>query len=280
MSTSVVELLSPARDYCNEVDKRISDILEEEKQGIIFDRKEELFTLSGKMLRPSLAYYAFTAALSSGGNNFAEVKLHPKYNEFLIFGSVVELIHNASLVHDDILDDEKMRRGEPTLQNKFGVSTALLAGNVLYMLAFRLCIKYLQREQSVAIVNTTELMCQSELTQLNSTGKIVDREIYLRIIAGKTGALAAASCGEAARIAGADARTIAIYNDIGMHIGILYQLLDDLSDKDTSGNVERYGELIYKESLLSLKKQIGLLADNAGRKGLSELLSFFESRFI
>jgi len=280
MPKNIKELLLPARDYCNSVAAKIIDLLDEEKEGIVFEHKDELFVINGKMLRPSLAYFSFCAVSFSESKSFHETEKSPHYPELLIFGSVIELIHNASLVHDDILDDEQQRRGQPTVNRKFGVRTALLAGDVFYMLAFKLCVQFLKSEQSVAIVKAVERMCQSELTQMGCFGKMIDSDTYKKIIYGKTGALTAVTCSEAARISGADASTIMIFGNIGMHIGILYQLVDDLLDKDTFGNADRYGEMIFAESISALKKNVGKLAESFGKRWFMDLISFFESQLI
>lgn len=184
----------------------------------------------GKRVRPMLVGACCRAA---GGDE----------EHAVVPAAAVELVHSFSLVHDDLpaLDDDDLRRGQPTLHIHAGEAMALLAGDLLLNLAFELLAGSVE-DPRVAI-----RLCQ-ELAK--ATSRMIDGQVYdtlggldpglsvperLEIIhARKTGALIEASCRMGAIAANADERTLAAITTYGRNIGIMFQIVDDLLDVEQS----------------------------------------------
>jgi octaprenyl-diphosphate synthase len=180
----------------------------------------------GQMLRPGLVY--ITAFAHNPRLSVAERE------ETVLFACAVELLHTASLVHDDILDLTEERRGKPSLFHQYGVGSALLAGNSFYLAAFSTAVQFLRNFQVEAIVNAAKEMCSGEILQLAYREKPIPHDIYMDIIRRKTGSLIKYACRESARLAGASLEVLQKMQRLGECFGILYQLFDDSKDKDTN----------------------------------------------
>ena len=154
-------------------------------------------------------------------------------------GAAVEMIHTASLIHDDIVDDSPLRRGRPTVQSKFGKEMAVYAGDfVLSRIVY-----YLFKEASVKagmlLAKTVENMCYGEIGQYaRSYDTETTIEDYLSNIFGKTASLFVAACGIGAMESGCGEKTSMILRQIGEHTGYLFQLRDDLLNVTSSTNRE------------------------------------------
>ncbi|MEN9405774.1 MAG: hypothetical protein RLZ12_58 [Bacillota bacterium] len=142
---------------------------------------------------------------------------------------MVELLHLASLVHDDILDDEQFRRNKKTVNAAQGEGVALFAGNYFISHVFQLAYR-LNFEQQVT--NVVLKMCSSELNQLNNKKIRLAPSLlpYLRINAGKTALLLSCSCQFGASLAKLKPKEIFLLGKYGFYLGLAYQLQDDLQD--------------------------------------------------
>jgi octaprenyl-diphosphate synthase len=173
---------------------------------------------SGKRLRPALA-------LLSGGATGRIVSDH------VDLAVIVELIHIASLVHDDIMDGADKRRERPTLNAKWGNSLTVLVGDVLFAHALRLSTKFSNNEVSRRIADAAADVCTGEILQ---TQKRFDLNLplaeYYRMVQMKTGALFAVSCELGAFLSGASPAVIGALKGYGNKVGIAYQVLDDCID--------------------------------------------------
>lgn len=196
------------------------------------------FEIPGKRLRPTLAL------LSA---NIIDNKLPESANDRLIqFAAGLELMHSASLIHDDVIDGDLFRRSKGTLNKIHGNKIAVLAGDVVYSSAFSVFSNSLPIEFVNRIVKLTEHMCAAEVLQMEA--KLPTREIYLDIIHGKTALFMSDSCSIAAALAGATKDQITSLEAYGLNLGMAYQIVDDCMDKDinaqlniTVGDAESYG---------------------------------------
>jgi geranylgeranyl pyrophosphate synthase len=203
----------------------------------------------GKMLRPALVL------LSAGMVGWDPAGSEEQLNTSLIkLATAVELIHSASLIHDDIIDGEQFRRGRSTLHRKHGNQTAVLVGDILYAQSFSL-ITSLQMpswDRHLAIYqlycDTTRNMCLGEIIEQRTIDEklSIDFPAYLNILKNKTAVLMSASCLSGAILAGADAAIADKLADFGMAFGLAFQLLDDHKDHDSliSGNVDIVDEAL------------------------------------
>ncbi len=189
----------------------------------------------GKMLRPALVL------LSAGMVGWNPEGAEEQLNASLIkLAAAVELIHSASLIHDDIIDGEKMRRGQTALHRKHGNQTAVLVGDILYAQSFSLItsLKLPSWERHLAIYqlycDTTRNMCLGEIIEQRTIDEklSLDFPAYLNILKNKTAVLMSACCHSGAVLAGADAELTRKLADFGMAFGLAFQLLDDHRDHD------------------------------------------------
>jgi octaprenyl-diphosphate synthase len=172
----------------------------------------------GKRLRPILVLLS--------GRLFGEV------NPGLIrMAAVVEMIHTATLVHDDVIDLAKTRRGRPSINVVWGNHTSVLAGDWLYMQAFQIALRERNFPTLDLLINLTQMMVEGELLQLERIGKIgVTEADYMELIDRKTASLFSACARLGAISAGAGEAVEARLGEYAWNLGIAFQLVDDILD--------------------------------------------------
>lgn len=172
----------------------------------------------GKMLRPTLALLAGRAC---GG-------LVPGH---VVIATVVEMVHMATLVHDDVLDEADMRRKGATINRLQGNEAAVMLGDYLISHSYHLCSSLDSQFAARVIGRTTNQICEGELLQLHHRADLdLDEETYLTIITRKTASLIAASCYLGAKLAGAEESTSKRLEKFGLSLGIAFQIQDDVLD--------------------------------------------------
>ncbi len=152
-------------------------------------------------------------------------------NEQIGVGAIIESIHTASLLHDDVVDMADIRRGNPTANSLWGNQVVVLVGDFLYSNALRNAVMLRNQRIMEALSNATTRMTEGELLQL---GRIGDPEIteeeYLTIISAKTGALISAACRIGGILGNCSPEQEDALADFGMKIGIVFQMADDILD--------------------------------------------------
>jgi octaprenyl-diphosphate synthase len=145
--------------------------------------------------------------------------------------SVMEMLHAATLVHDDIIDNAAMRRNRPSVNAKFGNQAAVLMGDWLYMAAFETSLQERSLQILDILTRLTRLMTEGELLQLTTIGKIdITENQYFDILCRKTAYLFSACCEIGAIMAGASEEQVNALSKFGLNLGIAFQLADDLLD--------------------------------------------------
>jgi len=187
----------------------------------IHEAAEHLLTAGGKRLRPALL---LLVAESLGRP--PEETLPPALS--------IEIIHSFTLIHDDVMDDDPLRRGEPSVHEKWDVPTAILTGDYLYSKAFETALEtdapepMLNRVMEILSATCTRI-CEGQALDVElSNADTVSEEEYIRMIELKTGVLFAAATGIGALVAGSDAYDEAY--DYGLKIGKAFQIQDDVLD--------------------------------------------------
>jgi octaprenyl-diphosphate synthase len=176
----------------------------------------------GKMLRPSLVLLSGLAAQNIPG----ELDRTP-----IVLAAVVEMVHVATLVHDDVLDGAVMRRRGATINHLHGNEAAVLLGDLLISHAFHLCSSLESQSASRLIGQTTNIVCEGELTQNFNRGNWeLDEETYLDIIYRKTASLIETSCRLGAAAVSHDKRIIDALALYGRRVGMAFQITDDVLD--------------------------------------------------
>lgn len=219
----------------------------------------------GHMLRPFLVYMT---SLAINGER------HPDDKEELVtFGAAVELLHNASLIHDDLIDGSETRRGKPSLYKKYGPQNAILAGNCYYIRALQLSNTALTPALTGEILDTAFVMCAGELLQAQYGSMTMPDEVYTEVIRAKTAALAALSCKGAAMLCRSPRPDL--WAQVGEKIGLIYQLKDDAKDKDAPIRAT----FDYDDAIAILTRQIEeLLAQTGctdGSRKFTDLIRLF-----
>ena len=177
-------------------------------------------------------------------------------NDAHTLAAVVELIHVASLVHDDVLDEAAIRRGRETLQTKWGNKVAVLVGDYLHARVLSMLVSRRSDDPATAILaDTTQAMCEGEVIHAYKSGDFdISEAEYLKIISFKTGKLIAASCTLGAHLGTpTEAKQVEALTTYGQQIGTAFQIVDDLLDftedsdklgKDAFGDL-REGKLTF-----------------------------------
>jgi octaprenyl-diphosphate synthase len=182
----------------------------------------------GKRMRPLLV---LLSAKALGGIEDAHIR----------FAAVVEFIHTATLLHDDVVDLSTLRRGLPTANAKFGNAPSVLVGDFIYTRAFQLMVGLGNMPLLALMAETTNTIAAGEVMQLVHAGDPdTQAEQYQEIIRRKTAALFAAACHGAALLHKASATEAQALHEYGMHLGIAFQLADDLLDY--AGDPEQTGK--------------------------------------
>src|SRR5436305_1505132 len=184
----------------------------------------------GKMLRPTL--------LLLWGKACGELT-----DAHVTVATVVEMVHMATLVHDDVLDEAELRRKGATLNHLRGNEAAVLLGDFLISHSYHLCSSLDSQFASRLIGRTTNEVCEGELLQIDNRNNLdLDEETYLSIISRKTASLTAACCLLGAKLSGADDRTVRRADQFGRSLGIAFQIQDDILD--IVGDVQDVGKTL------------------------------------
>lgn len=171
----------------------------------------------GKRLRPALVL--LTARLC-GCPEESMVRL----------AAIVEMIHSATLVHDDIIDGADMRRGRPSTNSRWGSHMSVLAGDWLYMQAFSLALEERRFEILDTLIGLTQNMVEGELIQFEILGRVVTREQHMDLIRRKTACLFEVSSKLGALAAGERPEVTQRLSCYGYHLGMAFQMVDDILD--------------------------------------------------
>ena len=188
----------------------------------LYDAAGHLIVNGGKRLRP---YMVIRSCQILGG----------KSSTAMIAASAVEMVHNFTLVHDDIMDNDEMRHGVPTVHKKFGMPIAILAGDVLFSKAFQII-----SDSKLSASATTQLVsrlakacvdiCEGQLldVKMAEERKIPSQAEYITMIGKKTAALFDVSCAMGAICASNKIKDISNLSSFGRNLGIAFQITDDL----------------------------------------------------
>src|ERR1700693_1508630 len=179
----------------------------------------------GKRLRPILVLLASQLV---GGVSDGTVRM----------AAVVEMIHAATLVHDDVIDIAKTRRGRPSSNAIWGNHTCVLAGDWLYMQAFQMALRERNFHVLDVLIALTQMMVEGELLQLERIGKIdISEADYMELVDRKTAGLFSACARLGALMGGASEATEARLGEFAWNLGIAFQLVDDILDFTSHENV-------------------------------------------
>ncbi len=152
-------------------------------------------------------------------------------------GAVVEIIHTATLVHDDIIDEAETRRGRPAANTRWGNSMCVLAGDWLYMQAFKIAVQERNFRVLDVLIDLTQQMVEGELLQIEKLGRCVALDEYFDLIHRKTACLFSVCMRLGAVIAGASEDEERRVGEYGRNLGMAFQIVDDVLDLTASEEV-------------------------------------------
>ncbi len=211
--------------------KEVFDLLHDDLQAIerefgrdavssvaaITEIAEYLRSGGGKRIRPSMLLLSCRCLGYSGSS------MHR-------LGAVIEMIHTATLVHDDIIDGAELRRGRPSPNTTWGNSRCVLAGDWLYMQAFHIALEEQNFRVLELLISLTQMMVEGELLQTEKLGRPVTEAEYNELIYRKTACLFEVSMRLGAVLAGADPAVETCLAEYGHSLGLAFQVVDDVLD--------------------------------------------------
>ena len=188
----------------------------------------------GKRLRPILLVLSAKACGYEG-------------KEAHTLAATVELIHVASLVHDDVLDEAPIRRGRETLHSKWGNKVAVLVGDYLHARVLSMLVARRADDPAMSILSdATQAMCEGEVIHAYKNGDFnISQDNYLKIVGLKTGKLITASCTMGAILGTRDAKVIQALTEYGEAVGTAFQIIDDLLD--FVADQEKFGKKSFND---------------------------------
>ncbi|MGE5112942.1 MAG: polyprenyl synthetase family protein [Acidobacteriaceae bacterium] len=152
-------------------------------------------------------------------------------------GAVVEIIHTATLVHDDIIDEAQTRRGRPAANTQWGNSKCVLAGDWLYMQAFKIAVQERNFRVLDVLIDLTQQMVEGELLQIEKLGKAITQQEHLDLIFRKTACLFSTCMQLGGILGGSTEEEITRLGSYGRNVGMAFQIVDDVLDLTASEEV-------------------------------------------
>ena len=217
--SSTASVLSLITDDMREVDLVIARRLES-GVPLVAEVSRYIISAGGKRLRPALLLLVCGALGHTGAQRFN-------------LAAVVEFIHTATLLHDDVVDESTLRRGRATANESFGNPASVLVGDFLYSRAFQMMLDAGQMRIMEILADATNVIAEGEVLQLmNMHDPSLDEAGYLRVIRSKTAKLFEASARLGAVLAGAEPTIEQACADYGQALGTAFQVIDDLLDYD------------------------------------------------
>lgn len=214
---SIESIQALAKDEMAAVDALIRDRLGSDVP-LINQISEHIIAAGGKRLRPMLTVLA-AKALGYAGDRHT------------VLAAIVEFIHTSTLLHDDVVDESDLRRGRKTANALWGNAPSVLVGDFLYSRSFQLMVELDSMDVMRVLADTTNRIAEGEVLQLlHVHNPDTDETAYMNVIERKTAVLFAAATRLAARLAGAGESLQRGLHDYGLHLGLAFQIADDVLD--------------------------------------------------
>lgn len=227
-----LSILSRYQPELEKINEKLEQVLSN-VNGVGRDIKSYAVLSEGKRIRPLL----FVLVSKALGFNSLEI-----YEQ----STVYELIHTASLMHDDVLDNADLRRNKPTVNSIWGNHMAVLCGDNLYLTALEIALRTKNLEYVRMLIESVKEMTEGQILELENFMNLeLTKEVYLKIITKKTGSLIAAACKGAAILGNANQELRTRLYHAGMYMGTAFQMVDDLLD--ITGRTQELGKEIGKD---------------------------------
>ena len=231
LSTNTVYTLADLKNLSEYDMQRVNQVITENLAShvvLINQLSQHIIYSGGKRLRPILVLLSAKACDYAGEDD-------------ALLAAVVEFIHTATLLHDDVVDDSDMRRGQETASHIWGNEAAVLVGDYLYSRAFQMMVRAQSMQIMDLLADATNTIAQGEVLQLlNINNPNTTEAKYHEVIYGKTACLFEAAARIGAILGGSDNQLELAFADFGKHLGTAYQLVDDALDY--SANSDELGK--------------------------------------
>ena len=247
-------------------------------EGYVTKVIQHVFNIPGKMLRPALFLLSAKSAASSD-------KIYIDQKDALVqLAAGIELLHTASLIHDDIIDEADSRRTQNSLNAEYGAKIAVLVGDILFAQFFSIVLNlpikdWEMKTRLLSIFSDlTQAMCFGEVFQqkLISIKKDADFSEYLIILEKKTALLMEASCKSGAIIAGGSDQAISAFAEFGLNFGYAFQLADDIEDEDAVYSKMTDLAVEGKSRINMAKESLRSFSENDSIKSLYNLCDYLK----
>ncbi len=254
-------------DFKEIISEHISNLKINKKPDELYEPIRYILSLGGKQLRPVLTLFAAEIFGSS-------------HKKAIHAATAIELFHNFSLIHDDIMDDAPLRRGNPTVHEKWNINTGILSGDAMLILAYQFFENYepyIFKDLAKLFSKTALEVCEGQQLDINfETRSDVTIEEYIKMIDYKTAVLVGAALEMGAIVAEASEQDKRAIYDYGKYLGIAFQLQDDYLD--TFGDPETFGKQVGGDILENKKTYLYIKAlENSSETQREELLQWFST---
>lgn len=248
------------------VEKSIKNLQFESSPKSLFDPIEYILSLGGKRIRPAFMLMACNIYKES-------------IDEAIMPALGMEVFHNFTLLHDDLMDEANMRRNQPTVHIKWNPNTAILSGDAMLISSYQLIGKtessYLK--EVLDLFNQTALeICEGQQYDMEFESRsVVNEDEYIEMIRLKTAVLLACCLKAGAIIGNASDEDAKLLYQFGIHIGLLFQLQDDLLD--VYGTPETFGKNIGGDILCNKKTFLSIHALNKASDDQKKIISYYQT---
>ncbi|MEE8604114.1 MAG: polyprenyl synthetase family protein, partial [Candidatus Aminicenantaceae bacterium] len=271
LDKSQIKKIPGIRDLSRDIQKELDAVEEELNEftkspnKIVSEISSYLFKNAGKRIRPALLILCSKLCGYSG-------------DEHITMSSLVETIHTASLLHDDIIDNSNTRRGQESVHTKWGPNITVLLGDYLYIKTISNSLKSRHRQIVQILTDVSSKMIGGELNEYYVSWNLdIDEHNYLDIINEKTASLFSASCQIGGILGNAQDKKEKILADFGTNLGMTFQIIDDLLDY--SGDKKTMGKPVLsdlREGRITLPLIYTL--QNDGKKNRSRILNLLKKK--
>lgn len=214
---TIHQLAMPILSQLDQVESEIENIISSDKL-FIQELTKYIVEYKGKRIRPAIL---LLAGLDTGALQYPHIQA----------SAVIELIHTATLVHDDVMDGANIRRHKKTVHQRWSNHTAVMLGDFLYCSSFEMISNWSDSKPFQLLTKTTRQMCEGEILQLHNKHNLdLSRQEYNEIIQLKTASLFAVSCWLGAHLNGLDTKICQYLYQFGESIGMAFQIMDDVID--------------------------------------------------
>ncbi len=277
-------ILSPVKKDLVLFDERLKENLSSDSL-LISQVAGHLVNRKGKRLRPAMVFLSYGACMNSGANSASNPQV-------MNVALAIECIHTATLLHDDVIDQSKVRRGQVSVNHKWNNLVSVLMGDFLLAKSLRLIVETKSSSLLSTISRATENLSIGEMNEVQESHNFdLDEATYLQIISEKTASLFTASCESGAVAAGADKKVQEKLKEYGQNLGMAFQITDDLLD--WVGETEKTGKGLgndLREGKITLplihtlrecepssrKKILKLLENDFNQKDFDKILSLIK----